>query len=311
MLLLASASIVYSAQAQESRALLTGEVFSRKAQDILVPLTNTWKAGIGDMVDEGDQVRPGDIVIQFDGSEAYQQLEQQRETTRAEAAVIQRDLARLEKEVLQADYGVKQAVKTLELASMKAEVPKGLIGAIEYAENQLAKEKAIKGVEDAKSLQAHKHKGLSERQRRASLDERKGELIEAWWAEMLESLSVRATQSGFVIHSKHPWTGAKYQEGDTVRTSFKVAQVADTTDLAIRVWVHSVDRPRIESGQNVRIVLDALPRLTITGRLESLSDSGSKRPEWGEAVYYDGIVSFDTDAVDGLLPGMSALVEIL
>jgi multidrug efflux pump subunit AcrA (membrane-fusion protein) len=311
MLLLASASIVYSAQAQESRALLTGEVFSRKAQDILVPLTNTWKAGIGDMVDEGDQVRPGDIVIQFDGSEAYQQLEQQRETTRAEAAVIQRDLARLEKEVLQADYGVKQAVKTLELASMKAEVPKGLIGAIEYAENQLAKEKAIKGVEDAKSLQAHKHKGLSERQRRASLDERKGELIEAWWAEMLESLSVRAIQSGFVIHSKHPWTGAKYQEGDTVRTSFKVAQVADTTDLAIRVWVHSVDRPRIESGQNVRIVLDALPRLTITGRLESLSDSGSKRPEWGEAVYYDGIVSFDTDAVDGLLPGMSALVEIL
>ena len=127
---------------------------------------------------------------------------------------------------------------------------------------------------------------------------------------MLETFTVEATQSGFVIHGIHPWNRSKFQEGDSVQTSFKVAQVADTSDLAIRVWVNSVDRPHIEAGAPVRITLDALPGRSLSGRLDSISDSGSKRDEWGRAVYFEGSVSFDANSVPKLLPGMSALVEV-
>jgi hypothetical protein len=72
-----------------------------------------------------------------------------------------------------------------------------------------------------------------------------------------------------------------------------------------------VDRPHIEAGVPVRIIFDALPELVVSGRLDSLSDSGAKRREWGSAVYYEGSVSFDASKVPELLPGMSALVEIL
>ena len=102
-----------------------------------------------------------------------------------------------------------------------------------------------------------------------------------------------------------------FQEGDTVRTSFKVAQIADTSDLAIRIWINSVDHPHIQSGVLVNIVFDALPGQSLNGKLESVSDSGSKRAEWGKAVYYEGIVSFDNNVIPELLPGMSALVEPL
>jgi hypothetical protein len=61
----------------------------------------------------------------------------------------------------------------------------------------------------------------------------------------------------------------------------------------------------------VNIVFDALPEQSMTGKLESISDSGSKRGEWGRAVYYEGIVAFDNNAAIDLLPGMSALVEPL
>ena len=44
-----------------------------------------------------------------------------------------------------------------------------------------------------------------------------------------------------------------------MQTSFNLARVADTSDLAIRVWINSVDRPHIETGTPVRIILDALP----------------------------------------------------
>ncbi len=294
-----------------AQPLLTGEVYSLQAQDIIVPLTTNWKATISMMVEEGRQVQPGDVVVEFDGSKAALELEQQREATRAEAAKTERDLAKLEKEYVQAGYAVQLAEVELDLAEMRAEIPKGLIGALDYAENQLAAEQANKTLEDTQIQLIDKEESLAERERRAGLDLQKADLQEAWWAEMLETFTVEATQSGYVIHGNHPWNRSKFQEGDTVQTSFKVAQVADTSDLAIRVWVNSVDRPHIEAGAPVRITLDALPGRSLSGRLDSISDSGSKRDEWGRAVYFEGSVSFDANSVPKLLPGMSALVEVL
>jgi multidrug resistance efflux pump len=291
--------------------LFTGEVFSRKAQDIIVPLTTNWQAGISKMVEEGAAVRPGDVVVEFDGAEAARQLEQQREAARAEWAKTERDLAKLEKEFLQADYALKMSELTLELADLRAATPEGLIGSIEYSENQLALESAKKALEDAGKQLADKDKSLRERREQATLDEKKFELTEFWWMEMLTAFSVEAEQSGYIIYGNHPWTRAKFQEGDSVRTSFKVAQIADTSDLAIKIWINSVDYPHIKAGVPVNIVLDALPERKMQGKLESISDSGSKRGEWGRAVYFEGIVAFDNSAIPDLLPGMSALVEPL
>jgi multidrug resistance efflux pump len=128
---------------------------------------------------------------------------------------------------------------------------------------------------------------------------------------MLDSFMVRAEQSGYVIYSNHPWTRAKFQEGDNVQTSFHVAQVADTSDLAIRVWINGVDRPRLDAGDRVSVRLDALPGREFAGHIEDLSESGSKRQEWGWADYFAAVVALDEDASDVLLPGMSALVEVL
>ena len=138
--------------------LLTGEVFSRQAQEIIVPPTTNWQARISQMVPEGSQVRAGDVVVEFDGTEAARAMEQQEETIRTEQARTERDVARLEKERAQAEYQLQQAEIDLKLASMKAEVPETLIGAIEFADNQLAKEEAGKAVEDAEKQLVDKAK---------------------------------------------------------------------------------------------------------------------------------------------------------
>jgi len=139
--------------AREPALLLTGEVYSRKAQEIIVPLTTNWQARISKMLEEGAAAKPGDVVVEFDGAEAASQLEQNRETARAELAKTERDLAKLEKEFLQASFALEMAELTLELAELKAETPEGLIGAIEYAENQLALESAKKALEDTIVIQ--------------------------------------------------------------------------------------------------------------------------------------------------------------
>ena len=296
--------------ARDYSPLLTGEVFSRSAQDIFVPHTTRWRANISMMVPEGQEVQTGDVVVAFDGTETMRELEQQREQRRAQEALTNRDLAKLEKELTQDGFAVKQAKVSLELATMEAEIPKGLIGALEFSENQLAAERASKALKDAMKQFAEKQLSLQARQQQAGLDLQKAELTDAWWQEMLERLSVEATQRGYVIHGNHPWTGAKFQEGDSVRTTYKIAEVADTSDLAIRVWINGVDRPHIKARVPVTITLDALPEKPKLGRLESISDSATKRAEWGTATYFEGTVSFDSEQIPGLLPGMSALVEI-
>lgn len=298
-------------QAQDQSLLFTGEVFSRQAQEIFVPLTNNWQARISMMAPEGTQVHTGDRVVEFDGSEAARQLEQQLVNQRTELAKTERDIARLEQQLNGAVFQLKQAEIELELATLKADVPQGLIGGLDFAENQLAKERAITDVEDAKKRYEDQLKLAEERDRQATLDREKAENQVGLWNEMLASFTVYASQPGFMIYGKHPWNRNKFQEGDTVRTSFRIAQVADTSDLAVKIWINSIDRPRVEAGTPVKIMLDALPRLQFDGMLDTVSDSGERRMEWGGALYYEAIVLFKTEQLPDLLPGMSALVEPL
>lgn len=297
--------------AQETPPMLSGEVFSLQAQEIIVPLTTNWQSRISRMVPEGSFVESGALVVEFDGTEAARQLEQQREATRTEQARTERDLARLQKELAQADYQLKIAEVDLELATLKAEIPEGVIGRIDFAENQLALEEATNALENARKQLDDRRKRLRERQEQAALDEQKLAVQEAWWAQMLESFTIEAAQSGYVIYGSHPWTRAKFQEGDSVRTSFRVAQVADTENLAVRLWVNGVDRPHVAEGDRVRVRLDALPGEVFDGRITALSDSGSKRQEWGKADYYEGVVTLDGGGDSALLPGMSALIEVM
>jgi multidrug resistance efflux pump len=290
--------------------LLTGEVYSRKAQEIIVPLTTNWQARISVMAPEGSFVEADQVVVEFDGTEAARQLETQRETSRTERARTDRDLALLEKELVQAQFQLKQAQSNLDLASMKAEIPPGLIGGLEHAENQLALETAIKTLADAQKKLRDKEKDRLARLQQAEMDVRKTEIQEQWWAEMLENFKVRARQPGYVVYGNHPWTRAKFQEGDNVQTSFQIAQVADTSDLAIKVWINGVDRPRIKPDTPVRIVMDALPDQQFEGVLKTVSDSGEKRLEWGKAIYYEGIIELQQGTEATFMPGMSALVEI-
>jgi len=293
--------------AREYSPLLYGEVFSRTAQKIFVPHSKQYNLNISTLVAEGREVQVGDVVVQFDGTEFQRELEQHLEQRRSQEALADRDLAKLAKELTQARFAVAQAQLAMELAAMKGEIPKGAIGALEYADNQLANEKAIKALENAQKQLAGKVQNLDARQQQAELDRRKADITEAWLQEMLERMTVLATQRGFVIHGKIPWTRAKIREGDSARTNFMVAEVADTSDLVVRVWVNGVDRALIEAGVPVTITLDALPEKTLPGRLETISDSAGD--EWGKSTYFMGTVGFDEGRIPGLLPGMSALVE--
>ena len=201
-----------SSSAQEQDLLFTGRVFSQQAQDLFVPLTNNWQARISMMLPEGSKVEVGDVAVEFDGSDVARELESQIEAQRTEQAKTERDIAKLEKELIEAEFQLKQSRVALELATLKADLPDGLIGGLEFAENLLNKEKAIKSVEDAEEQLKDKQSKTIERHRQASLDQQKADNQSKLWKQMLASFSVRARQAGFIIHGNHPRTRTKFKK---------------------------------------------------------------------------------------------------
>ena len=90
--------------------------------------------------------------------------------------------------------------------------------------------------------------------------------------------------------------------------SWEVGSQAAVKDMSA-VAYYFAQQIHLATGAAVGIVLDALPARTFHGRIETVSDSGSKRQEWGDAVYFEGVVAFEQHEPRGLLPGMSVLVE--
>ena len=110
-----------TSSAQEQDLLFTGRVFSQQAQDLFVPLTNNWQARISMMLPEGSKVEVGDVAVEFDGSDVARELESQIEAQRTEQAKTERDIAKLEKELIEAEFQLEQSKVALELATLKAD----------------------------------------------------------------------------------------------------------------------------------------------------------------------------------------------
>ena len=289
--------------------LLSGEIFSENAQLIFVPVTENWNTRISWFAPEGSLVKAGEPVVKFDGSSVQAQLDQQREQHRAQTATQKRERLTAEKQLLEARFQLRQAERDLALAEIDAAVPEQFLGKLTHAENQLKLEQSSTARQDAAKLVADKQEALTNLEKRHQLDAQKRALARDWLEQQLQNLTVDAQRAGYVLYESHPWSGAKVQLGDTVQTGFKVAQVADTQALAVRVWINGVDQPHITAPAAVRITFDAFPDKPVSGELRSISAAGERKAAWGDALYFTGDVSLSATA-DALVPGMSALVAV-
>ena len=61
------------------------------------------------------------------------------------------------------------------------------------------------------------------------------------------------------------------EAGDAAGPNDAVLRLVDPTDLEVQATVDEAELPRIREGQEVRVLIDALPGTTVTGRLSSIS----------------------------------------
>jgi len=289
----------------------TGSLVAQRASDIGPPyVEGLWDFKIARLVDEGTQVKPGDMLIEFDGQEVNRRLtEQQADMQKTEEELNKR---KLEYDIQLRDLRIRveESKVKFEKAKHKAEVDASLISMQDYKQAQIELELA-----QTESQRLNEKLEATLRMQKAELAALQNNLQNTRnrvgrLQDQQKALKVVAPSSGVVIY-KRSWNGEKKQVGQSAWRLETIMQIPDLSTLRLEAMVEEVNAGGVSPGQRVTIRLDAFPELKLAGRVASVGTVlRTKRFDIPIKVV-DAIITLD-HREGKLLPGMTAtaLIEV-
>lgn len=248
-----------------------GEMKALKSVSVSAP-PEAGELQIIKVVSEGTTVKPGDMVVQFDGTKTQQELAQYRSALKsAEAEIAQaKAKARLDEEkdktaVLRARYEVEGA----RLEATKQEI----LSRIEGEENKLKLSDSEQKLHEAEAKQKsneNANQAAIEGKRQAS-EKSKYDVSRAEHA--LSQMILHAPSAGNISMVQHfTNTGMSvFRSGDRVWPGAPIAELPDPSSLRISARVDETERGRLALNQPVTVQLNAIPDRQFTGHIQRIS----------------------------------------
>lgn len=328
----------------------SGEVESSSNQVIRCEVrTRTSGVAILKIVPEGTYVNEGDFLIKLDDSALQEELVTRQITVNGSKAALAQaradlDSAKLtlqeyksgtfrerEEEMLGNEFvaveNLRRAEEYLRYSQNLEE--KGYVSQVQLEADRFAVEKAKKELDVARTklevlrtysktkvlnqLQAAIETAtarLSTAERTHAIDQRQFEDTQ----EQIKKCTINAPTSGQVVYANKIATGNEplIEEGKMVREMQDLIRLPDPKRMQVTAAVNESRIDRIEENMPVRIKIDALPELELTGTLTKVGEFPLPRTSLYTAYIknYAAIVTIH-EPPESLRPGMTAQVSIL
>jgi len=289
-----------------------GEVKALKSVTISAP-SDVGDLQIVKVVPEGTQVKPGDVVVEFDQTKTEQDLAQYKSSLKsAEAEIGQaKAQARLAEEedktaVLKARYDVE----TAKLEASKQEIVSRIEG--EEARLKLADaEQALREAETKQKSDATLNQATIESKQQAG---KKAQYDVERAEHALAQMSQRAPSAGTISLLKH-WLGGNmvpYRSGDRAWPGASIAELPDAATLRITARVDETERGRLAAKQAVTVQLNAIPDRQFTGHIEQIGDIASLDFSSGWPITRNFMLEVTLDQTDPRFkPGITGDVTVV
>jgi HlyD family secretion protein len=216
------------------------------------------------LVQEGDHVRAGQLLLQLDAADARAQAAKaQAELSAAEASLHAVQTGGTQEEILTTRSELTRAVTDRDEAQRNLQALKHLQqnGAASPAEVQDAQNKLTRAEAQVQLLQARQTDRFSTpeiEKVKATAGQARADYAAA--QDLLNNASVRA-----------PFSGTVYQlpvkAGSYVQSGALLVQMADLSRLQVRAFVDEPEIGRVAKGQQVNISWDAMPGRVWNGQL--------------------------------------------
>ena len=292
---------------------MTGELRAVRQQTILAPAVGG-ALRILDMVDVGERVTEGDVIIEFDPADQLYALEQaESELLEAEQEIVKRR-ADTDAQTAQDKVAILNAEAEVRRAELDATIAIDLIPANDHKIRQAALVEARRALaqtrEDVEARAAVNKANLS------VLEEKrvKAKMTADRARQNIDSLAVKAPIDGVTtIRENYDTMGGvifggmsmpPYAVGDTVNPGRQVIDVFDVSAMEIRAMVNEQDRSNLSTGQSVDVTSSALPGVTLTAKVMNISGLGRADRRAGPLRQFE--VTLKLDRPDTTLrPGTS------
>jgi HlyD family secretion protein len=285
------------------------------------PRVNASGITVDHLVDEGTYVKKGDTICILAVPELFTQMEAlsaDLEKMEAELKKIEADNA-LEMSLLKAQIETNKAqvaISTLDSIQMKFATPvkKRLLG-LEQQKVDIEKKKLQKKYTAQMRIN---NSEIMQMRSRIMIQKNRVQMFQT----QISSLYIIAPQDGLVMHTESPMymvmssaggigtIGGKIEERSSVFSSMPLFTLPDMRQMQVSVEVPESDFKRIETGQKVRIQVDAVKNLFTTGSIKRKNAAGKTNQRDSQIKSFEVIASIDS-CHSRMKPGLSARCEIL
>jgi len=294
---------------------IRGEIRPVKSVVLSSPL-QSGELQIIKLAKNGTVVRPGDVVVEFDGSTLKRTIqEKQSELKQADAEIEQAAAqARIVQEqnataLMKAKYDVERA---------RLDVGKGdTVSRIENEQAKLvlkdAEQKLIELAEKIKS-----DRTSAEAEAFAKKHKREKALADLERAQRgLDNLQIKSPAAGMINILPNPRSGdmfgngQEFREGDRAWAGANIVELPDLSSVHLQARLDESDRGRLKTGQDALIRIEAVPGRDFKARIEQISVLA--KPDFSAG--WPPPKNFDLDLVlleadPKVRPGMTAVARI-
>ncbi len=251
----------------------------------------TWLAPEGSMVNEGEP------VIRFDAS-------QQRNDLADHQSTLKINQTTLDRQTMEFDIQEKQLALELQKAQRNYDEKK-------HEAPKLAEEARLELELAELNVQA-KLDQIKADMEKAQLEVQRAQDRVAMAEKELAQMTMNAPLPGMVVYLEI-WKGGsmgKVQEGDSPWPGQGLINLPDLSEMIIEATVSEVDAARVDSGQAVRVTLDAFLDTPYEGDVTKKSTLARRKDHNSKLNVFDVEVTISNHD-ENMKPGMSASCQIV
>lgn len=265
----------------------------------------------------GTMVKPGDVVVQFDGSTLQRTIQEKQSELRSADAEIEQTRAQAKITEEQNQTALMRAQYDLQRA--KLEVQKG--DSIPRIQLEQAKLSVADAEQKLKEIEARIEADKAAARANVAARLRKREKAQADLDRAtrgLQNLEIKAPAAGMVNVLPNPRSGGffggseqEFREGDRAWPGASVVELPDLSSVHLTARLDESDRGRLNPGQEATVRIEAVPGRDFKAKIQTISllarvEFGSG---WPPPKNFDlGLVLLEVDPK--IRPGMTAVARI-
>lgn len=261
------------------------------------------------LIDDGTFVKAGDLVCQMENREVQTVIDQLSIDVENAKANMTKTQANLDMRYAQLDAQVKTNEVQTSIANLDslqliyASPVQRRVKELELQKAAIVKNKLMKKLKALDIINRSQIRRM-ELQIQSKVNRQKSIM------NIIDQMTIKATQSGMAMRAISWQTDKKIQEGETVWSNMPLINIPDMTEMKVKIQASEANYKRMNINDRVEYTFDAMPGNVASGKILSKAPVGQPLSRNSKVKFFEVEASMETSKALPT-PGLSVTCNII